>query len=57
MRYSVSILHDSQPGLFDTPGFPECVQYTPKEKGAQGPLCLSGRTGGTESSQWIRPAE
>jgi hypothetical protein len=32
MRYSVSILHVSQPGLFDTPGFPEWVQYTPKEK-------------------------
>jgi hypothetical protein len=35
-----------QPGLSDTPETPECVQYTPKEKGAQGPFFIvsSGRT-------------
>jgi hypothetical protein len=35
-----------QPGLSDTPENPEWFQYTPKEKGAQGPFFIvsSGRT-------------
>jgi hypothetical protein len=38
MQVKVYLSACRQPGLSDTPESPEWLQYTPKEKGAQGPL-------------------